>query len=71
MMSARGKLNRQGEIVDNQPHAMISGPYKKNAEIGICDVPAARRQGIPYINHKGTVDAIIVVDVMPAPHQTH
>jgi hypothetical protein len=71
MMSPRGRLNRQGKMVDNEPHVMISVPYMKNVDIGIFDLTAAKQQGIPYINHEGTVDAIIIADVHPSSHQGH
>lgn len=71
MMSPKGKINRKGKLVGNEPHVMISVPYMKNSEIGIFDVDGAKQQGIPYINHEGSVDAIIIVDVHPSQHQGH
>jgi hypothetical protein len=71
MTSPQGRLARHGKVVANEPHVMISVPYMKNADIGIFDLPGAKLQGVPYINHEGTVDAIIVADVIPSRHEGH
>lgn len=71
MISPQGKVVRNGKVVNNSPHVMISVPYMKNPQIGIFDVESAIKQGVPYINHEGTVDAIIIVDVPPSHHEGH